>query len=88
MLIDRITDLAGPLPETLTSPTYVYETAAREVINIVEDSTFIRRRARRFDLSESNLTMNTEGLKIVNVIRYDNDDARNIFECEEKILLK
>ena len=84
MLIDRITDLAGPLPETLTSPTYVYETAAREVINIVEDSTFIRRRARRFDLSESNLTMNTEGLKIVNVIRYDNDDARNIFECEEK----
>tara|TARA_R100001443_G_scaffold4523_1_gene13081 strand:- start:9 stop:752 length:744 start_codon:yes stop_codon:yes gene_type:complete len=83
MLIDRITDLSGPLPETLTDPTYIYEVAAREVLDIVEDSTFIRRRSRRFDLNASNLTFNTEGKKIVNVIRHDANDERNIIECEE-----
>lgn len=83
MLIDRITDLCGDLPETMTNPDYIFEVSAREVLDKIEDTTVVELKSRKFVLSEFTPTFNAEKRKILLILRHDVPTSLTGIECEE-----
>tara|TARA_R110002012_G_scaffold320339_1_gene543318 strand:- start:23193 stop:23912 length:720 start_codon:yes stop_codon:yes gene_type:complete len=75
MLLDKIVDLSGPVPESLSDLNYVLTSVCREILDMTDDE-ILENRVQKFTLSTVNNSFPIENKKILNVFR-------NSIACEE-----
>ena len=80
MLLDRIIDLSGPLPESLSDFNYILTSCGREVVELTDDGEFMEHKARKFILSSINNSLGVDNWKVLDVYR-------NSRQCEQVDLI-
>ena len=77
MLMDKILDLSGPIPESLSDFNFLCTTVAREIMDIMDDGEFLYNQSKTSLLTDINPTLDPKDKKILTVYR-------NNIECEEQ----